>query len=482
MIEEGSAEQGQLTAPSNEAARPAKVTFLTVLGNPGFRNLWLGQIISQMGDYFAFLALLVVISGFASSTADTTRDVSGIMIAVTLPRLLFGVLAGVFVDRWDRRLTMIASDFTRAVIVLALIPAFLSRSTLLIYVLAFLLSSAGTFFNPAKGALIPRLVPQGQLTSANALSQTSQMLATLIGPALAGLTFAMAGEGNQWIAFLIDAVSFFVSGVAVWSITAYAGAVPTVQALASTSARSALRRVLDELVVGLRALLLSRTMAAISGIVAITWLGIGAINVLWIVFLKTSFGYQSVELAWRISLIDIVFSAGMVGISIAIGNFLSHIAPKWLVTWGLVGTGLITAVVGFLPNYWAVVAAMLLVGAFVAPIGTGTNTLMQIVVRNEQLGRVGGGVNTIADAAGLLSMSLAGVLGVLLGIPVVFFLGGLLCAMAGVCAWLTLPAFTPSEIPAVDKNKGNQQEAKNRPAASGALATTGEGHVSEPVG
>src|SRR5919199_3903957 len=94
-------------------ASSKRVTFFTILRNRNFRNLWLGQVISQMGDYFAFLAIMVVVGSFSQDVGQTTAMVSGVMIATSLPRLLFGVLAGVFVDRWDRRLTMLASDLIR---------------------------------------------------------------------------------------------------------------------------------------------------------------------------------------------------------------------------------------------------------------------------------------------------------------------------------------------------------------------------------
>ena len=140
-----------------------RVTFVDVLRNGPFRNLWLGQIISQMGDYFAFLAIMVAVTGFSDDPEQTTLAVTGMTIAITLPRLLFGMLAGVFVDRWDRRRTMLASDLLRAGLVLALIPAYLTQNLWLLYALAFALSAVGTLFNPAKGALLPLLVPQEQL-------------------------------------------------------------------------------------------------------------------------------------------------------------------------------------------------------------------------------------------------------------------------------------------------------------------------------
>lgn len=129
MSSERSTERATGPAGSAGDATPPKaeqITFLHILRNSGFRNLWLGQVVSQMGDYFAFLATMVIVSGFSTNQEQTTLAVSGMMIAFTLPRLLFGMLAGVFVDRWDRRRTMLVSDGMRALLTLLMIPAFLT--------------------------------------------------------------------------------------------------------------------------------------------------------------------------------------------------------------------------------------------------------------------------------------------------------------------------------------------------------------------
>src|SRR5689334_8515433 len=129
-----SSERSTDVDPTLTPAKPEQITFVQVLRNRGFRNLWLGQVVSQMGDYFAFLAMMVIVSGFATTQEETTLAVSGMMIAFTLPRLLFGMLAGVFVDRWDRRRTMLVSDLIRAGLTLLMVPAFLTQSLIGMYV------------------------------------------------------------------------------------------------------------------------------------------------------------------------------------------------------------------------------------------------------------------------------------------------------------------------------------------------------------
>ncbi|MBF6613314.1 MAG: MFS transporter [Chloroflexi bacterium] len=449
--------------PAGENENTPKVTFITVLKNGSFRNLWLGQIVSQVGDYFAFLALLVVISGLSKDLQSTTLAVSGIMIASTLPRLLFGMLAGVFVDRWDRRRTMLTSDLLRAALTLAMIPAFLDKNLLALFALTFAMSAVGTLFNPAKGALIPKLVPKEQLLSANSLSQSSQMLAVLIGPALAGTTLKLAGTGNEWVAFLVDSLSFLISATAIFFISVPPEKASDTQPSASGPEKGAVRRVWEELLVGLKTLMLNRTVGTVTAILGITMLGMGAVNVLWIIYLKTRFGLEGAELAWRLSILDIAFAAGMIMSSVITGNVLSNLAPKWFCVGSLLGIGVMLAVFGYLPDYWTIAASIVLLGAFVAPINTGVSTLIQIVVPNEQLGRVNGGVGTVIDTATLGSMSLAGVLGAMLGIPVVFLIAGVICLLMGVTAWLVLPAITLKDKPEEDDTE--QRELALHPEA-----------------
>jgi DHA3 family macrolide efflux protein-like MFS transporter len=424
------------------AANTERVTFITVLRNRNFRNLWIGQIVSQMGDYFAFLAIMVVVASFSTDAGVTTQMVSGVMIASALPRLLFGVLAGVFVDRWDRRLTMLMSDLIRPILTLAMIPAFLTQNLWLMYALAFVMSGVGTFFNPAKTALIPKMVPAEHLTAANALSQTSMTMAFVIGPALAGAAFAALGRGNEWIAFVLDSMSFLISAVAVWRIRMpKEDTQPEPQIVVEGT--SPVRQVWGELLVGLKALALNRIIATLAVVFGVTMLGIGALNVLWVAFLKSHFGYtDTAELGWRFAMIDVGFFAGMVLASIAVGNFLSNRPPKDFIVWGLIVAGVATLPLGYLPDYWFVVALMFVVGLAVAPINTGVMTLMQIVVPNSQLGRVGGGIGTVSETASLLSMSLAGMLGAAIGIPLVFLLGGVMCILGGTVALFGIPSLT----------------------------------------
>ncbi|HVG01106.1 MAG TPA: MFS transporter, partial [Chloroflexia bacterium] len=370
--------QGQQEAP--------RANFLTVMRNAGFRNLWVGQIVSQIGDYFSFLATTIIVSGFYKDDASaTTLAVSGMMIANSAPRLLFGMLAGVFVDRWDRRTTMLVSDLVRVGLALAMIPAVIAQNLWAMYALGFMLSTVGTLFIPAKGAIIPNLVPKDQLLAANSLSQTTMFFSILLGPALGSLTLAVAGEGNQWVAFLVDAISYVISAIAIWLIRVPKEVSAPPRAAAVQSEASAVRRVWDEMVVGIKLMFVNKTMSTLAVVFMVTMLGIGAVNVLWVVYLRVRFGYDDAELAWRFGLLDICFAAGMLVSSVIAGNYLSHISPKWYIVVALIGAGAFLAPTGYIADYVVLAVLSIGTGLFVAPINTGATTLMQIVVPNEQL-------------------------------------------------------------------------------------------------
>lgn len=463
-----------LPMPTGHEEAP-KANFLTVLRNSGFRNLWAGQVVSQIGDYFSFLTTMIVVSSFYDDTETTTLAVSGMMLANSLPRLLFGMLAGVFVDRWDRRTTMLVSDLLRVGLALAMIPAVIGQNLWAMYALGFLLSTVGTIFLPAKGAIIPNLVPKEQLIAANSLSQVTMFLSILLGPALGSLTLVLAGEGNQWVAFLIDALTYAVSAIAIWMIRVPKEVSSPTRSEAQLSEVSAVRRVWDEMVVGIKLMFVNRTMSTLAVVFMVTMLGIGAVNVLWVVYLKLQFGYEDTELAWRFGLLDICFAVGMLAASVVAGNFLSHLAPKWFIVVALIGAGAFLAPTGYVGNYLVLAALSVGMGLFVAPINTGATTLMQIVVPNEQLGRANGGISTITETATVTSMSLAGFLGWLIGIPAVFLLGGLLCIAAGLLAWVRLPALTLKDMPSMEvveqeREKGQEREQDKEREREAAVA------------
>src|SRR5215216_5638827 len=190
---------------------------ISVLRQRNFALLWFAGLISMIGDWMLFIALPIYTYNLTHSSLAT-----GIMFMVgTLPRVLLGSVAGVFVDRWDRQRTMVIADFSRAVLILLLLLVRSSEWIWIVYVVAFLESVISQFFGPAENALLPELVDESDLVPANSLNALNNNLARLGGPALGGLLLGSFGFHNV---VLIDSLSFLISGTMIALIVQAASA------------------------------------------------------------------------------------------------------------------------------------------------------------------------------------------------------------------------------------------------------------------
>ncbi len=129
---------------------------------PDFRRLWFAQIISDMGDNLTFVTLLFLVQRLTGSTVA----LAGLAISVAIPSLVFGLISGVYVDRWDRRKVMIVSNVLQGVVVLGLVWIRSADLIWLIYLIAFTHAALETLFFPAKNALLPHLVGKDNLLAA----------------------------------------------------------------------------------------------------------------------------------------------------------------------------------------------------------------------------------------------------------------------------------------------------------------------------
>ena len=181
-----------------------------------FLLLWAAQAISSLGDW----ALMIVIPVTVYNATGSKTALSFTFVAETLPLLVLGILAGVVVDRWERRRLMIASDLGRMATTLLLLTipsiAHLNQGGLwIIYGVAFLTAALGSVFSPARQALMTDLLPREQLMQASALSSSSQRVTALLGPALAGLLFLWLHPRGV---FVFDAATFAASALCVFLV------------------------------------------------------------------------------------------------------------------------------------------------------------------------------------------------------------------------------------------------------------------------
>jgi MFS family permease len=231
------------------ASRPTPLGVREILRIREYRLLWLGQLISETGDGLTNLALLLLVNALTGSTAA----LAAMAIVLAIPPLTIGLIAGTYVDRFDRRRIMLASDLLRALVVLGFIAVGTASSLWLLYLLAFVQATIGTFFAPARGALLPRVVPSAGLLSANSLAQVTRVVSVVIGAGLAGLIVGLAGQ--FWPAFVIDSASFVGSFLLIARLPTGIGRITAEAHAAAEGTRRALG-------VGLRTVARSRTLSS----------------------------------------------------------------------------------------------------------------------------------------------------------------------------------------------------------------------------
>jgi MFS family permease len=179
---------------------------------PKFRSLWLAQVISLTGDWFNTIASVIIVNRYTASGLA----LGGLFIARALPPFLLGPVAGVVADRFDRRKVLILSDVLRSGIVLGFLLVDRPERLWLLYVLTVLQFSVSAFFEPARAALVPVLVNDDELLTANTLSSITWSAMLTLGGAIGGLTAALFGVR---VSLVVDAASFLASAALVLSIT-----------------------------------------------------------------------------------------------------------------------------------------------------------------------------------------------------------------------------------------------------------------------
>jgi MFS family permease len=377
-----------------------------------FRLLWSAHTISSFGDALTSLALLVT----AQRLTGSTSAVAATAIAIALPQLVFGLFAGVLVERWNRKRVMIVADVGRAVLVLGFVAVTADRLWLL-YVLAFAQSAVGTFFGPARATLVAELLPADRLLSANSFSEMSRVVAGVAGVGAAGV---LAGASSTLsVVFVVDAATFLVSAVLV-------ALVPTVHARHQEAARGAF----GELTAGLRIVFGSRTLVGVVAAGSVAMLGLGAVNVLLVPFLV---GELDASEYWFGPLEAAQVSA-MVAAAMLVAAFSSRLRPTKLISLGALGLGASVVGVAACMAPWQLMIALFAAGWFVAPLQASVTTLLQTAVPVNFRARAQAAFITLVSGAGLVSMCTAGVAAETAGVRGVLVASGAIVAVAGLVA------------------------------------------------
>jgi len=402
---------------TDSTAVPKPMTVRDVLRLPTYRNLFAGQVVSDIGDGITLLLLLLVINELTGSTIALAL----MAIAEAVPHFTVGLIAGVYVDRWNRRTVMLAADLIRAAIVLSF--AFVATAGILplLYLLAFAQSSVSTFFRPARGALLPKIVPAEGLPAANSLAQGSQLIGTVVGAGIAGLLFGTFGAGA--IGFALDAATFVVSFLFIARIAASHG---RITAPAHDEAPRDVRRSLLE---GLAIVRGSRALSGSLIAAAVSMLGLGAVNVL---FVPLIVGELKVNATWMAG-IELAQTAAMLMAAGAVVFLARRLAPTTIITLGLAGIGVCIGFMAGVTAIWQVILLLFVVGWMITPLQAMLQTIVQTTATDATRGRVVSLLQASLSTASVSSMALGGVLGELIGIRSVYLAAaGIVLVAAGI--------------------------------------------------
>jgi MFS family permease len=192
--------------------RSAPVGYLELLRrNRNFRQLWLGQVVSQMGDWFDTIALYTIVLSLTGSG----RAVGLVLVARFVPSFIMGPLSGVIADRFSRRSIMIAADILRAAVVLGFLLVRRPDQMWLVYTLTVLQLVFSTFFEPAKTAAIPSLAAPRELVAANTVSSVTWSVMLTLGAAIGGVVTGWFGTNA---AFVLDSLTYLASAALISSV------------------------------------------------------------------------------------------------------------------------------------------------------------------------------------------------------------------------------------------------------------------------
>jgi len=412
-----------------------------------FAFVWWAGLTSQLGSWLLSTALPMHVFQMTGSAAATSL----LLIAGAVPRVLLGGVAGVYVDRWNRRRTMLVTNVLLALVALPLLVPGWGSALLVVCAVAAAKSVLAQFFGPAEDALLPTLVSRENLTTANALNALNNNLARFIGPALGGVLVAVAGLPG---------------------VVACAAAVYLVAAVLMTLVKVPKRvvRRTDEgpprFAASFRAgwshVRSHRVLMVLLVFMAVTAIGEGVFGTLLAPFVAVVFAGGTLEYGWIVS-------------AQAVGGIVAGAVVAWLANRfepvSMLGVGCLLLGIGDLitinypavyPHIWPALVLMAIVGLPAVAIRTGYLTLLQTAAGDEFVGRVSGLMGTVAAAFSLIGMVLAGTLADRLGVVAVLQVQPAVYLLAGALVLLALRGVTSRGTNRVTSRGENEVRTRQR--------------------
>lgn len=391
--------------------------------NSSFSALWAGQLISLLGDRLHQIALVAVV--LISTGSPLAAGL--VFFAATLPNLLLSPVAGTFVDRWDHKETLIVSDILRAAIVL-LIPLAAVTNVVLVYPLVFAVTTISIFFRPARVAILPRIVQERDLLTANSALWVGETLADVFGYPLAGI-FVVALGTSVPLAFWVDSATYVASAILLSAIVVRR--LTAAEQAEAASEREQRQGFLGELRAGWAFLRSEATLLANTLQAAVGQFTIGIVIALTpayalAVFGDSDFGWQAVY----------GFMETGIGIGNLLGGFVigligARLARGRMVIVGYTVWGLMVVLMALTNNVGAAIGVAFGQGianmVFVIP----SQTLFQERTPPSLMGRVVGFRFALVFGSMTVAMGVGSILGELVGVTTVIAFFGLVTLIAG---------------------------------------------------
>ena len=386
------------------------VSPFAVFRNRDFTGLWIAQLVSTIGSALTSLAASILIFRLTGSALS----VGLMLIASAGPSIFVGLVAGVFVDRLDRKRIMVVSDLIRAVLVV-LIPFLIPYNIAWLYIIVAIASSVEQFFNPAMESVLPEVASDEELAAANSMMAISTFGSTAIGFAASG--FIASRLPIEW-AFYLDGVTFLVSAAAILFVR--------VQVL-EVKGRTSVATVARNLRAGARFLWDSQVLRALLVISIPLMVAVGLWNSLLLPF---------AELALDASEFEFGLQEALTSVGFVIGSFLmARLADRlqagqWL-TISYLGMGLIFGIYATVTNIPLAILLVMVSGFLNAPSSIARRLEIQRHTTREIRGRVVSAFNVSRNVLFLIGMGLAGLADVV-DVRVMVFVSAVLIVTAGV--------------------------------------------------
>ncbi len=413
-----------LSEPLPLGARVRGHPYIRLALDARFAAYWLAQTISLFGDRLHQVALGVLVYAVTNSPLATGL----VFLVATLPNILLGPIAGTFVDRWEHKRVMIASDLIRAVLVIA-IPFAAQMNIVYVYPLVFVITAVSLFFRPAKVALLPRIVADEDVMAANSATWTADTLADILGFPIAGLFVAFLGvaAGSLGLAFFADSATYVLSALLLAGI-----AVAPLVRDQTPRAGNAVRNFLGEVAAGWHFLRGQAALMQNTLISALAQLTVGVTLALTVVYARDALDGTIIGYPQNYAAIDTAIGLGNLVGGLAVGVVGARLKKGWLVVGGFIVMGLGTIVFGLTNNVVLALVASTVVGianlVYIIP----TQTMFMEKTPIELLGRVIAFRSTLVFGSMTFAMGLAGVLAESVPVGLVIAGFGALTLLGGV--------------------------------------------------